>query len=65
MNLDLNDLWKELQFNKPKISDREGSCVVIGVGIAEKSQKFIAVREHPFAIRGSQNRKMRAVRRRF
>jgi hypothetical protein len=57
VRLDLDHrLADALQFDEAEILDREGNGVVVGIGVAERSKKFGAVRKHPLSVRGSQHR---------
>jgi len=56
VQLDLDDrLLEELKLDEAEIFDGEGYGVIIGGGIAQQRQKFLAVREHPAAIGSDQH----------
>jgi len=59
MQLDLGDQTIEhLKFHKAEVPDGEADRVVIGVGIAQRGVKFLAIRQHPFAVGGNQHRQL-------
>jgi len=56
VQLDFDDrLPDDLKLYKTEVFDGEGYSVIIGRGIAEPRQKFLAVRKHPLAIGGDQH----------
>jgi len=56
VQLDFDDrLPDDLKLYKTEVFDGEGYSVIIGRGIAEPRQEFLAVRKHPLAIGGDQH----------